>query len=304
MNKNSFTKVAIATKPNVSKDIIAITKLIKAWCEKEQKPLVIIEPHRETEEYSSFIKKVKLDTVKVEDLAQHADLIISLGGDGTLIGVSRLSPSLKIPIIGVRMGRIGFLTEFTQQDFVALLNDSFKGMTQFRVPLFKAKVYRDGKLFFKNYFINDAVLHKNHISRMFSLSVDTKNQNIYTISGDGIIVSSPLGSTAYSLAAGGPLIYPDVKALTLTPICPHSLTHRPFVMPENREIRIELLEDPEFVSLTLDGQEHVELHGSDLVIISKNKVQNIRYIRNKNKSYFQNLGDIFTYGKRIKTHEK
>jgi NAD+ kinase len=201
------------------------------------------------------------------------------------------------------MGKIGFLTEFTQDEFTELINDSFKGMTQFRLPLFKARVYRDGKLIFKNYFINDAVLHKNDISRMFSLTVGTKQQKIYNLSGDGIIISSPLGSTAYSLAAGGPLIYPDVKALALTPICPHSLTHRPFVMPENREIHLTILERPDFVSLTLDGQEHVELKGADKIIISKNKIKNIRFIRNKNKNYFKNLGDIFTYGKRIKTHD-
>jgi NAD+ kinase len=165
-------------------------------------------------------------------------------------------------------------------------------------------VYRDGKRIYKDYFINDTVLHKNDISRMFSLSIGTKLHHIYNLSGDGIIISTPLGSTAYSLAAGGPLIYPDVHALSLTPICPHSLTHRPFVLPENHEIHIKLLEDPEFVSLTLDGQGHIDLKGSDLIVIKKNRRRNIRYIKNKKKNYFKNLGDIFTYGKRIKTYQE
>ncbi len=303
MNKNSFNRITIVTKPNISKDIVNITNRVKSWCKKENKELSLLFPYKASDEFDIFAKRTKLKVIQQDEILTYPDLIISLGGDGTLIGVSRLSPQLSVPIIGVNMGKIGFLTEFTQKEFIELINDSFKGMSQYKLPLFKAKVYREGKLVFKNYFINDTVLHKNDISRMFSLSIGTKEEHIYNISGDGIIISTPLGSTAYSLAAGGPLIYPQVKALSLTPICPHSLTHRPFVLPETHEIHIKLLEDPEFVSLTLDGQDHVELQGGDLVVIKKNKIKNIRYIKNKKKTYFRNLSDIFTYGKRIKTYD-
>ena len=302
MNKNSIKKITIVTKPNITKDIMQVISLIEKWCRKEKKEMSILAPYRESSEFNQYMSKYKI--LSRADISNYPDLIISLGGDGTLIGISRLCPSLQAPIIGVNMGKIGFITEFTKDEFLDLLASSFKGMSHFKLPLFKALVFRDGKQIFKDYFINDTVLHKNDISRMFSLSVGTKNNHIYNLSGDGIIISTPLGSTAYSLAAGGPLIYPDVHALSLTPICPHSLTHRPFVLPENHEIHIKLLEDPEFVSLTLDGQGHLELKGSDLIVIKKNRRRNIQYIKNKKKNYFKNLGDIFTYGKRIKTYQE
>ncbi len=304
MNKNNIKRITVVTKPNITSDIMEVTQQLKKWCKREKKELSLVNPHKESSDFSTFARKLKLPIITRDQLFTYPDLIISLGGDGTLIGISRLSPMLSPPIIGVNMGRVGFITEFTKQEFLELIKDNFKAMSHYKLPLFKAKVYRNGKLIFKNYFINDTVLHKNDISRMFSLSIGTKEQHIYNISGDGLIISTPLGSTAYSLAAGGPLIYPEVKALALTPICPHSLTHRPFVMPENHEIHIKLLEDPQYVSLTLDGQEHLELQGSDLIIIKKNRIKNIRFIKNKKKSYFRNLSNIFTYGKRIKTYEQ
>lgn len=303
MRVSSIKKITIVTKPNITKDILEVSKKIKYWCDTNERELTIVNPHKESFDFKNFAKTIKLQAIERSDLFSYPDLIISLGGDGTLIGISRLSPTLSPPIIGVNMGRVGFITEFTKEEFLQLITDNFKGLTHYKLPLFKALVIREGKTIFKDYFINDTVLHKNDISRMFSLSIGTKEQHIYNISGDGLIISTPLGSTAYSLAAGGPLIYPEVKALALTPICPHSLTHRPFVMPEDHEMHIKLLEDPQFVSLTLDGQEHIELKGSDLIVIKKNRIKNIRFIRNKNKSYFRNLSNIFTYGKRIKTYD-
>jgi len=269
MKVSSIKKITIVTKPIITEDIIYVSKKLKQWCDDNNRELTIANPHTESKDFVKFAKTIKLKKIERSELFSYPDLIISLGGDGTLIGVSRLSPTLSPPIIGVNMGRVGFITEFTKEEFIQLISDNFKGLTHYKLPLFKAKVIRDDKIIFKDYFINDTVLHKNDISRMFSLSIGTKEQHIYNISGDGLIISTPLGSTAYCLAAGGPLMYPEVKALALTPICPHSLTHRPFVMPENHEIHIKLLEDPKNVSLTLDGQEHIELQGSDIVIIKK-----------------------------------
>src|SRR5690606_15928418 len=126
-------------------------------------------------------------------------------------------------------------------------------------PLYHVAVARKGKPLFKDYFFNDAVLGKNDIARMVYLRVEMETEHIYNLAGDGIIISSPMVSTAYSMAAGGPIVHPDVKALVLTPICPHSLIHRPFVIPDSTSINLKILPPHHSLTLTLDGQVAVNI---------------------------------------------
>src|SRR5690606_6574540 len=184
----------------------------------------------------------------------NVGIMLSLGGDGTLIGVCRRINS-KIPVLGINLGRLGFITEFNKNEYFDRLSDILEGKYQVTSkPLCHVAVHRKNKVHFKDYFFNDAVLAKNDIARMIYLRAELGKEHIYNISGDGIIISTPLGSTAYSMAAGGPIVHPEVRGLILTPICPHSLIHRPFVIPDSAPITLRILPPHHSVTLTLDGQ--------------------------------------------------
>ena len=141
------------------------------------------------------------------------------------------------------------------------------------------------------------MVNKIDISRIFTLSVEANDQQIYSVSGDGIIVSSPIGSTAYSLAAGGPIIHPSVKSFVLTPICPHSLTKRPIVLPDNSTICLKIYPTNGPVHLTLDGQEVTEVTNKHFIKIKKSSGLSARLIKNMDRSYFLTLKEKFTQGK-------
>jgi NAD+ kinase len=164
------------------------------------------------------------------------------------------------------------------------------------LPLFKVEVFRAKEILFRSHFVNDAVINKNDISRMFTLSMETNEEQVALFSGDGVIISSPIGSTAYSLAAGGPIIHPSVKSLAITPICPHSLTNRPMVITDDSALIIKVYPTKGQINLTLDGQEYLEINNQDSVIIKKSSlVSNL--IKNPERTYFQTLKEKFAQGK-------
>ena len=199
------------------------------------------------------------------------------------------------------MGHLGFITEFSKSEFFDELEETIKGNFELTLlSLFEVEVLakRDEKPFFKGYFLNDAVINNNHVSRMLTLALESDGENIYNLSGDGLIVSSPIGSTAYSLAAGGPIIHPMVNAMTLTPICPLSLTHRPLVIPDNSVVCLKAARPDESIKLTLDGQESIVLGSSDIIRITKKKSKIVKLVKNVNRTYFRTLKEKFTHGAR------
>ncbi len=228
-----------------------------------------------------------------DDGATTSDLIISLGGDGTLIGLCR-SMKTDIPILGVNKGNMGFITQFHQSELFTNLEKIILGhYTLIQKPLFAIEVLRNNQSIFKSYFFNDAVISKLGIARMFSLGVYSFEDSIFNLSGDGLIVSTTTGSTAYSLAAGGPIVHPRVNALILTPINPHSLTHRPIVVPDNLDLKIKLVSEEQSVILTLDGQETFEFFKNDEVRISLAQDKKIHFIKNRDRSYFRHIREKF-----------
>lgn len=233
-------------------------------------------------------------------------MIISFGGDGTLIGVFQKLCKNKDadqfpPIYSVHMGTLGFITEFSQDQFFTQLPLALSGEFPIvDIPIYTTKVYRDKKCIYDLSFVNDAVFSKNIISRMVTVLVGTTKQDsldieekIFELSGDGIIISGPLGSTAYSLAAGGPIVHPEVLAFLITPICPHGLIHRPFVLPDHLEILIKVVNSNNNMMLTLDGQQALHLLDGDTIIVSKNNKQKGKLIKNPNRPYFQNIREKF-----------
>jgi NAD+ kinase len=225
---------------------------------------------------------------------QSKHLLISLGGDGTLIGAMRNHVPHHIPILGINLGNLGFLTEFNKNDLYDSLDLFLKNkITTQTIPLFHVRVLQDKKTIFKDIFVNEVVVGRQNISKMLHLSLSI-NDDLYSyLAGDGVILSSPLGSTAYSLAAGGPIVHPQVKGLLLTPICPHSLGHRPLLIPDDFGLKIRILDFTGSFSLTLDGQTSYPLSREDTILISKKKGLTASLVKNPKRSYFQTLKEKF-----------
>lgn len=287
-------------KPNPTSDFQIILPNLVQWLHR-RKVKTLIPDH--------FINKAKkiLGTKDklvefLPELQTHkdSDLIISLGGDGTLLGACRNATSSSPPIFGVNMGKLGFITEFTKSELYDELSNVINGKFEIdKLPLFKVEIKNSEKSVSKSYFVNDAVINQSNISRMITVSVEAGEEHVYNLSGDGLIISSPIGSTAYSLAAGGPIIHPSVNGIVLTPICPHSLTYRPLVIPNKETIVVKNQDKTIHLSLTLDGQEIHSLEPNDCVFISKSSSRYIKLIHNPNRTYFLTLKEKFTHGRRV-----
>jgi NAD+ kinase len=299
MKKSMLEIIGITLKPNSTPEFYHILPNLCLWLHRRKKKIVFrIE---DKERVNKFFKSKSIDNFEFWDskaFHHKVHLMLSLGGDGTLIGVCR-SINAKIPVLGINLGRLGFITEFNKNEYFDRLGDILDGKYEVVTkPLFHVSVVRRGQTFFSDYFFNDAVLAKNDIARMIYLRAELGQEHIYNIAGDGIILSSPLGSTAYSMAAGGPIVHPDVRGLILTPICPHSLIHRPFVVPDTSTISLKILPPHHSMTLTLDGQVAMNVDDQDLVLINSAKVKKVSLIKNPDRSYFETIREKFIFSKR------
>lgn len=296
--KKTAKTIGITLKPNSTPEFYSILPNLCSWLLRRKRKIVFRE--EDQERVKKFFKQKSTDELNfwnTKDFHNKVDMMLSLGGDGTLIGVCRRINS-KIPVLGINLGRLGFITEFNKNEYFDRLGDILDGKYEINTkPLFHVTVSRKGKIHFKDYFFNDAVLAKNDIARMIYLRAEMGPEHIYNLAGDGIIISTPMGSTAYSMAAGGPIVHPDVKALILAPICPHSLTHRPFVIPDNRPISLKILPPHHSVTLTLDGQVALNIDEQDIVSVNSSKMKKISMIKNPDRLYFQTIRDKFVTSK-------
>lgn len=292
-------KIGITLKPNSTPEFYHILPNLCSWLLRRDKEVIFRseDNHRVTK----FFKNKNTDSLQFwdsQDFHNKVDIMLSLGGDGTLIGVCRRI-NTKIPVLGINLGRLGFITEFNKNEYFDRLGEILDGNFATTIkPLFHVSVTRKDKILFKDYFFNDAVLAKNDIARMITLRAELGNEHIYNISGDGIILSTPMGSTAYSMAAGGPIVHPDVSSLVLTPICPHSLIHRPFVIPDTAPITLKILPPHHSVNLTLDGQVALPINEQDIVHINDSKIKKISLIKNPERLFFETIRDKFIISKK------
>jgi NAD+ kinase len=207
------------------------------------------------------------------DLARRADLVVVLGGDGTLLAVARSIGERDVPILSVNLGTLGYLAETGREDLLPTLASVLEGdfVVEERMR-FDVAVARDGDDLGRYIALNDAVISNTALSRMVHLQTRADGTVVTTYHADGLIVSTPTGSTAYSLSAGGPLLLPSFEAIVLTPICPHTLTQRPLVLPETCrvEVRVQDTRGGE-VHLTVDGQVGRELEEGDLVTVQRSE---------------------------------
>ena len=231
------------------------------------------------------------------ELGRHCDLLITFGGDGTLLSVARHAPE-HVPILGVNMGTLGFLTEIRVEELPAVLDRVLDGhyFVEPRVT-FSVSVSGPDRDSSKRYrVLNDAAINKSAVARIIEMRVSVAGLFVSSFRGDGLIVSTPTGSTAYNLSAGGPIIYPTMGAVVITPICPHMLTNRPIVLPDELDIEIGLITpDAKDIYLTLDGQEGFEISERDRVCVRKSE-ERVLLVQSPEKNYFDVLRNKLKWG--------
>ena len=245
-------------------------------------------------------KNSEIRIVPKPNLADHCDLIVVLGGDGTLLSIARLMKNRNVPVMGVNMGQLGFLTEIKRSEALQSLTrmiDGERPMMKERA-LLEVTLRRKDKVIFQGPIVNDAVISKGAIARIIGVQVWVNGQWVHHVRGDGVIVSTTTGSTAYALAAGGPIVEPSVPALVLAPICPHSLTVRPLIISDSAEVTLCLSHRPGHVLLTLDGQDAIDMKEDDIVTVKRYQKHSLKLITSSDRDYFSLLREKLKFGAR------
>lgn len=227
-----------------------------------------------------------------------ADLVVVLGGDGTMLSVARLVGEKGTPILGVNIGGLGFLTAVVKEELYRVLDKVFTGecSVEERIML-TACVTRHSECIAEYLVVNDVVVNKGALARIIDLETYIGHSYVATFKADGLIVSTPTGSTAYALSAGGPILYPTLNSIVLAPICPHTLTNRPIVLPDNVLIDIVLRSKNEDVFLTIDGQVGFSLRQGDTVEVRKSQFKTRLFVPCE-RDYFQILRTKLKWGER------
>ena len=227
-------------------------------------------------------------TCGFNDIGAHADLAIVIGGDGTMLNAARRLARYRVPLVGVNQGRLGFMTDIARSDMLTCMDHLLDGRfsTENRM-LLDADVFRDGKEIAANLALNDVVVDKGAIGRMIEFELSIDGEFIYNQRSDGLIVSTPTGSTAYSLSAGGPILHPTLTGIALVPLCPHALTNRPIMVNDqvNIEVRIIQADDSR---VHFDGQVTHDLQPGDSVRLKRSEYT-ICFLHPPGYSYFAML---------------
>jgi len=238
------------------------------------------------------------DHIDRDGIPSRADLLIVLGGDGTLLSVARLSGVESIPVLGINLGGLGFLTEISKEETFPVLEKIIAGdfETEQRLML-KATILRQGEIIGESTVLNDIVINKGVLARIIDMETYIDGAYLTTFKADGLILATPTGSTAYSLAAGGPIVYPSLNSIIVNPICPHTITNRPLVVHDTATVKIILKTANQNVHITLDGQVGMPLQGGDVVEAHK-APGHIQLIRSPYKTYFELLRTKLRWGER------
>jgi NAD+ kinase len=232
-----------------------------------------------------------------EAIVSEADLVLVLGGDGTLLAIADLvgQLGLEVPILGVNFGSLGFLTEITRPELFTALEAAVSGAVEHdHRMMLRGCVGASSRVA-----LNDIVLTRTALSRMIDIDVTVGDQYVTSVRSDGLIIASPTGSTAYNLSAGGPVVHPAMDAIVLTPIAPHTLTHRPIVIPAEREVRVRAAASNAGAEIyvTFDGQHGFPLPDGAEVVVTRSP-KPLRLVRAATRSYFEVLREKLKWGER------
>jgi NAD+ kinase len=238
-----------------------------------------------------------IETVETEEFQSQSDLIVVLGGDGTMISTARLTGDREVLVLGINYGSLGYLTDFRIEEMFPALEMILEGEYEIdRRVMLDVEHFRADKKIAEGRVLNDIVINKSALARIIEIEVNLNRLYVNSFRADGLIVATPTGSTAYNLSAGGPILYPSMNAIVLTPICPFTLTNRPIVVPDEDEIEIKLKNDIEGVVLTLDGQIGFSISAKDKVLIRKSATT-FNLVQPPNRNYFDVLRNKLKWGR-------
>ena len=276
-------KVGIVIKPH-AQDIEKILKDLMDYFKKKKIVCVL--------EKVASEKLGQAGGVKRDFLPEQVDLVIVLGGDGTLLSIAHLAAQKKVPVMGVNLGRLGFLTEVPLDEMFLTLDSYLEGDTSIISPRRLLLSETDKERY---YCLNDVVINKGALARMIQCKIWINDKEVAVVRSDGLIISTPTGSTAYSLSAGGPIIQPNIHAVVIAPICPHTLSFRPMVISQESKVRIQVLTGDEEVYLTIDGQRGQLLHIGESVNIRCSDHE-LKLISSPKRNYFDLLQEKLGWG--------
>ncbi len=240
-------------------------------------------------------------TCGFNDIGAHADLAIVLGGDGTMLNAARRLARYRVPLVGVNQGRLGFMTDIARSDMLTCMDDLLDGrFTAENRMLLDAEVIRDGRDVASNLALNDVVVDKGAIGRMIEFELFINGEFIFNLRSDGLIVSTPTGSTAYSLSSGGPILHPTLTGIALVPLCPHALTNRPIIVDDKADIELRIItaDDPR---VHFDGQVTLDLQRDDCVRLRRSEYT-ICFLHPPGYSYFAMLRQKLHWSARPRGH--
>ncbi len=238
-------------------------------------------------------KKLGLQNgVKREDIPKNVDLLLVLGGDGTLLSIAHVAAQKNVPVVGINLGALGFLTEVPLDEMFLTLDSYLEGNDKIvsRRQMLQAKTKENSY-----YSLNDVVINKGALARMIRCAIWIDGIEIAITRADGLIISTPTGSTAYSLSAGGPIIQPYIPAIILTPICPHTLSFRPMVISSESEVKVQLITGGEEVYLTIDGQRGELMKKEDTVTVCQSELK-LQLVSSPRRNYFDLLKEKLRWG--------
>jgi NAD+ kinase len=286
----SIKRIGIISKPKKT-EIREIVPSLTQWL-RERNVEVFID-----KETASLLESAE-KSLSRNEMPSQVDLLVVLGGDGTLLGAARALNRKPVPILAVNLGGLGFLTVITREELYPTLELVLAGnfKTERRVQI-EGELVRADEIISSFLALNDVVLNKGAIARILDFDVLVNGRFISTYKSDGLIVSTPTGSTAYSLAAGGPIVTPAVEAFVVTPICAHMLTNRPLVLPDSVQIEVVVKSQREVAYLTVDGQVGIATHSEDTVRLKKAS-SCVEIIQPPNKDYFEILRQKLKWGER------
>ncbi len=225
------------------------------------------------------------------------DFVLVLGGDGTYLRTVHFIARYSVPFLGINIGSLGFLTVHRQELMEHCLDLVLKNQIMIeKRTLIEVSLYKENKLLHQYLALNDIVIERGSFSHLISVSIDIQKQKIYALKADGLIVSSPTGSTAYNLAGGGPILHPFVNALAVTPICSHSLTHRPVIVPDDFLISLRINNNTQHAFLTVDGEKKAPISKKHFMTICKSRVKH-KSFKLKNYNHFSLLKDKLNFSK-------
>jgi NAD+ kinase len=294
MSGESIKRIGVVVKPHQPDALTTLCRLTE-WLNERGLRLIggpSIEHERIEHETGCGVEAVPEDR-----LAQSADLILVLGGDGTMIATARMIGDAKVPVLGINYGGLGYLAEFRIEELFSALESILAGDYKLdRRLMLEVELRRGPKLVTHNRVLNDVVVNKSALARIIQIETHLDGQFVNSFRADGLIVSTPTGSTAYNLSAGGPIIYPSMNAVVITPICPFTLSNRPIVVPDDSLIEVRLLTEKEEVALTLDGQVGFPMQVGDRLSIRKS-VTSFNLVQPTNRNYFDVLRDKLKWGR-------